>query len=94
LDGKWITSFRQAVADGKLVSGSPDDAYAFGKMPLRAFSDGREQPWPKGALDLAQQVTSAHLHPLRQTTDSKTRACSRNMRASRSSRLFACDIGL
>jgi hypothetical protein len=50
------TSFRQAVADGKLASGSQEVAYAFGKMSLTAFIDGLAQPSFKDDLALAEQT--------------------------------------
>jgi len=37
-------AFRAAVADGRLASGSPETAYAFGKMSLGAFIDGVAAP--------------------------------------------------
>jgi Ser/Thr protein kinase RdoA (MazF antagonist) len=36
--------FRQAVADGRLASGTAETAYAFGKMSLAAFLDGLDAP--------------------------------------------------
>jgi Ser/Thr protein kinase RdoA (MazF antagonist) len=36
--------FRAATADGRLASGAPETAYAFGKMSLAAFLDGLAAP--------------------------------------------------
>ena len=36
--------FRDAVAEGRLGSGSTETAYAFGKMSLAAFIDGVSAP--------------------------------------------------
>lgn len=38
------SEFRAAVADGRLKSGSPETAYAFGKMSLAAFISGIDAP--------------------------------------------------
>lgn len=38
------TGFRAAVADGRLKSGAPETAYAFGKMSLAAFVQGLAAP--------------------------------------------------
>jgi hypothetical protein len=44
LDEYTPASFRAAVANGELASGSPEVAYAFGKMSLVAFSVGVKKP--------------------------------------------------
>jgi aminoglycoside phosphotransferase (APT) family kinase protein len=46
-------SFRTAIAQGRLASGSPEVAYAFGKMSLAAFIDGVAAP---GFDELLKQV--------------------------------------
>ena len=43
--------FNTAVAEGRLVSGSPEVAYAFGTMSLRAFVDGLDAPGFDGVLE-------------------------------------------
>lgn len=47
--------FRAAVADGRLASGAPETAYAFGKMSLAAFIDGLKAPRFVEALELVKQ---------------------------------------
>ncbi len=46
--------FRNAVADGKLASGTPDTAYAFARMSLAAFLDGIGAPAFRDALKLVE----------------------------------------
>ena len=48
-------AFRTAEADGRLGSGAPEAAYAFGKMSLRAFVDGLATQGLDEMLKLAQQ---------------------------------------
>ena len=43
--------FRAAVADGRLASGAPSTAYAFGRMSLAAFVDGLAEPGFDAALE-------------------------------------------
>jgi hypothetical protein len=47
--------FRRAIADGSLASGTPETAWAFGRMSLRAFSDGIAAPAFAETLKLAEQ---------------------------------------
>lgn len=48
-------AFRRAVAEGRLASGSPETAYAFGKMSLAAFIDGLAMPEFDAMLKQAEQ---------------------------------------
>jgi aminoglycoside phosphotransferase (APT) family kinase protein len=48
-------AFRTAVAEGRLASGTPEIAYAFGKMSLAAFIDGLATPEFDEMLKLAKQ---------------------------------------
>jgi aminoglycoside phosphotransferase (APT) family kinase protein len=48
-------AFRAAVAEGRLASGSPEVAYAFGQMSLAAFIDGLAAPGFAGMLKRAEQ---------------------------------------
>jgi aminoglycoside phosphotransferase (APT) family kinase protein len=48
-------AFRTAVAEGRLASGTPEVAYAFGKMSLAAFIDGLATPGLDEMLKLAKQ---------------------------------------
>ncbi|HEY4942720.1 MAG TPA: phosphotransferase [Rhizomicrobium sp.] len=48
-------SFRAAIADGRFVSGSPEIAYAFGKMSLAAFNDGLNAPGFDEMLEMVKQ---------------------------------------
>ncbi len=48
-------AFRAAVAEGRLASGTPETAYAFGKMSLAAFVDGLAAPGFDETLKLAAQ---------------------------------------
>lgn len=48
-------AFRAAVAEGRLASGAPETAYAFGKMSLAAFIDGLRAPGFDEALELVEQ---------------------------------------
>jgi hypothetical protein len=48
-------AFRSAVAEGRLGSGTPATAYAFGKMSLAAFIDGLARPRFDETLELAKQ---------------------------------------
>jgi hypothetical protein len=48
-------AFRAAVAEGRLASGTPETAYAFGKMSLAAFIDGLATPGFDEMLRLARQ---------------------------------------
>ena len=48
-------AFRSAVAEGRLASGTPETAYAFGKMSLGAFIDGLARPRFDETLELAKQ---------------------------------------
>jgi aminoglycoside phosphotransferase (APT) family kinase protein len=48
-------AFRAAVAEGRLASGTPETAYAFGKMSLAAFIDGLAAPGFDEVLRLAAQ---------------------------------------
>ena len=43
--------FGAAVAEGRLVSGSPEVAYAFGRMSLAAFVAGLEVPGFRSDLE-------------------------------------------
>lgn len=47
--------FRAAVADGQLISGTQEVAYAFGRMSLTAFIDGLKAPGFAQALELVKQ---------------------------------------
>jgi aminoglycoside phosphotransferase (APT) family kinase protein len=47
--------FRAAVADGRLASGAPETAYAFGRMSLRAFADGLATPGFDEVLERVRQ---------------------------------------
>lgn len=47
--------FRAAVADGRLRSGSPETAYAFGKMSLAAFIHGLAAPGFEEVLSVVRQ---------------------------------------
>lgn len=47
-------SFRAAIADGRLKSGSQEVAYAFGKMSLTAFVDGLAEPGFEDVLALVK----------------------------------------
>ena len=47
--------FRAAVADGRLASGTPETAYAFGQMSLAAFIDGLAAPGFDEALAIVKQ---------------------------------------
>ncbi len=49
------TGFRAAVADGRLRSGSPETAYAFGKMSLAAFVQGLAAPGFDEVLSVVKQ---------------------------------------
>jgi len=49
-------SFRAAIANGRLASGSQDVAYAFGKMSLTAFSNGIRSPGFDELLKTAEQA--------------------------------------
>jgi aminoglycoside phosphotransferase (APT) family kinase protein len=48
-------AFRAAVKEGRLASGTPEVAYAFGKMSLAAFIDGLGAPGLDEMLKLAKQ---------------------------------------
>jgi thiamine kinase-like enzyme len=48
-------AFRAAVAEGRLASGSPETAYAFGQMSLAAFIDGLATPGFDEMLKRAEQ---------------------------------------
>lgn len=48
-------AFRTAVAEGRLASGTPEVAYAFGKMSLAVFLDGLATPRLDEMLKLAKQ---------------------------------------
>ena len=48
-------AFRAAVAEGRLASGSPEVAYAFGQMSLAAFIDGLAAPEFSEMLMRAEQ---------------------------------------
>jgi Phosphotransferase enzyme family len=48
-------AFRTAVAEGRLASGTPETAYAFGQMSLAAFIDGLATPGFDEMLKLAEQ---------------------------------------
>lgn len=48
-------AFRAAVAEGRLASGTPETAYAFGKMSLAAFVDGLAATGFDETLKLAAQ---------------------------------------
>jgi hypothetical protein len=48
-------AFRTAVAEGRLASGTPEVAYAFGMMSLAAFIDGLATPGFDEILKLATQ---------------------------------------
>jgi Ser/Thr protein kinase RdoA (MazF antagonist) len=48
-------AFRAAVAEGRLASGTPEVAYAFGKMSLAAFIDGLSAPGFDETLKLVKQ---------------------------------------
>ena len=48
-------TFRTAVAEGRLASGTPETAYAFGKMSLAAFIDGLLAPGFDETLKLVKQ---------------------------------------
>jgi aminoglycoside phosphotransferase (APT) family kinase protein len=48
-------AFRAAVAEGRLASGTPETAYAFGRMSLAAFIDGLATPGFDEMLKLAEQ---------------------------------------
>lgn len=43
--------FKAAVGDGRLASGAPETAYAFGRMSLKAFIDGLAAPGFAETLD-------------------------------------------
>ncbi len=49
-------AFRKAVAEGRLVSGSPEVAYAFGRMSLAEFLRGATAPDIDRTLDMASQA--------------------------------------
>jgi Ser/Thr protein kinase RdoA (MazF antagonist) len=49
------TSFRAAVAEGRLKSSTPETAYAFAMMSLAAFIDGLTQPAIDEALKLLER---------------------------------------
>jgi hypothetical protein len=49
-------AFRAAIAAGRLASGSPDIAYAFGRMSLSAFADGVTAPGFEAMLSLAAEA--------------------------------------
>jgi aminoglycoside phosphotransferase (APT) family kinase protein len=48
-------AFRAAVAEGRLASGTPETAYAFGQMSLAAFIDGLALPEFGEMLERAEQ---------------------------------------
>jgi aminoglycoside phosphotransferase (APT) family kinase protein len=48
-------AFRAAVAEGRLASGTPETAYAFGRMSLTAFIDGLAAPEFDEMLKRAEQ---------------------------------------
>jgi aminoglycoside phosphotransferase (APT) family kinase protein len=48
-------AFRAAVAEGRLASGTPETAYAFGQMSLAAFIDGLATPEFDEMLKRAEQ---------------------------------------
>jgi aminoglycoside phosphotransferase (APT) family kinase protein len=48
-------AFRAALAEGRLASGTPETAYAFGQMSLAAFIDGVAAPGFGEMLKLAEQ---------------------------------------
>jgi aminoglycoside phosphotransferase (APT) family kinase protein len=48
-------AFRAAVAEGRLATGTPEIAYAFGKMSLAAFTDGLATPAFDEMLKLIEQ---------------------------------------
>ncbi len=56
LDAFTPATFRAAVADGILVSGAPQTAFAFGKMSLAAFADGLVAPGCVAALELVERT--------------------------------------
>ncbi len=45
------SAFRAAVVEGRLTSGAPETAYAFGRMSLAAFVDGLDAPGFDKALE-------------------------------------------
>jgi Ser/Thr protein kinase RdoA (MazF antagonist) len=55
LDALTPAEFRRAVAEGRLGSGQPETAYAFGKMSLAAFIDGLSAPGFDQALSLVER---------------------------------------
>jgi hypothetical protein len=48
-------AFRATVAEGRLATGTPEIAYAFGKMSLAAFIDGLATPGFDEMLKLTEQ---------------------------------------
>jgi Phosphotransferase enzyme family len=54
LDAFTPAAFRAAVVEGKLTSGTPETAYAFGKMSLAAFIDGIAAPSFGEALEIVK----------------------------------------
>ena len=51
-------AFRAAVAEGRLASRTPEAAYAFARMSLRAFLDGLEGREFAEVLKLAAQCAA------------------------------------
>ena len=49
------SAFRAALAEGRLKSGSPETAFAFGMMSLAAFKDGLAEPGFDETLRCAQE---------------------------------------
>lgn len=56
LEALTPAEFQSAVADGRLGSGQPATAHAFGKMSLRAFIDGTSEPGFAQTLALAAEA--------------------------------------
>lgn len=56
LDGDTPQGFRDAVAAGRLGSGSPETAFAFARMQLRAFLEGVQAPDFETTLALAAEA--------------------------------------
>jgi aminoglycoside phosphotransferase (APT) family kinase protein len=48
-------AFRTALAEGRLASGAPETAYAFGRMSLRAFIEGVSEPGFEETLAMVKQ---------------------------------------
>jgi hypothetical protein len=56
LEGLTPKEFQAAVAEGRLRSGEPETAYAFGLMSLRAFTDGLSRPGVERTFALAAEA--------------------------------------